>query len=260
MFLFALFRASSHSSLAPTVEIGGIWPPKGIGVLDPREIPFLNTPIPPFIRSCRNLGSSCYTRGEGKTSSLHFSSYCFTGSIVLVYSDSVGAQKLVPTSEPIRVPDLAAEPAAKAEFLVPFPSCSSRTNASGSHRATDAADTIDGAYGTSKGSAILATNATGLSTGSTLASYAATDTDSYAGGLTGLVTGAGYATTVTSVYGGCAPALNAFASADGTVRCLFAATSGWCSDAGHDSIKETAYSEAFTSATNFISRSPYGVQ
>ncbi|KAH0988294.1 hypothetical protein GBA52_015471 [Prunus armeniaca] len=45
MFLFAFFRASSHSSLAPTVEIGGIWPPKGIWVLDPREIPFLNTPI-----------------------------------------------------------------------------------------------------------------------------------------------------------------------------------------------------------------------
>ncbi|KAF9587224.1 hypothetical protein IFM89_039554 [Coptis chinensis] len=41
--------------------------------------------------------------------------------VVLVYSDSVGAQKLVPTSEPIRVPELAAEPAAKAEFLVPFP-------------------------------------------------------------------------------------------------------------------------------------------
>ncbi|KAG6604293.1 Cytochrome c oxidase subunit 3, partial [Cucurbita argyrosperma subsp. sororia] len=45
MFLFAFFRASSHSSLAPTVEIEGIWPPKGIGVLDPREIPFLNTLI-----------------------------------------------------------------------------------------------------------------------------------------------------------------------------------------------------------------------
>ncbi len=41
--------------------------------------------------------------------------------VVLVYSDSVGAQKLVPTSEPIRVPELAAEPAAKAEFLVTFP-------------------------------------------------------------------------------------------------------------------------------------------
>ncbi|EPS74623.1 hypothetical protein M569_00102, partial [Genlisea aurea] len=47
MFFFAFFRASSHSSLAPTVEIGGIWPPKGIGVLDPWEIPFLNTLIPP---------------------------------------------------------------------------------------------------------------------------------------------------------------------------------------------------------------------
>ncbi|KAL2457106.1 Cytochrome [Forsythia ovata] len=46
MFFFAFFRASSHSSLAPTVEIGGIWPPKGIGVLDPWEIPFLNTLIP----------------------------------------------------------------------------------------------------------------------------------------------------------------------------------------------------------------------
>ncbi|KAI3814383.1 hypothetical protein L1987_19136 [Smallanthus sonchifolius] len=46
MFLFALFQAYSHSSLAPTVEIGGIWPSKGIAVLDRREIPFLNTLIP----------------------------------------------------------------------------------------------------------------------------------------------------------------------------------------------------------------------
>ncbi|PVH47848.1 hypothetical protein PAHAL_4G164800 [Panicum hallii] len=47
MFLFPFFWASSHSSLAPTVEISGIWPPKGIGVLDPWEIPLLNTPILP---------------------------------------------------------------------------------------------------------------------------------------------------------------------------------------------------------------------
>ncbi|CAN6882575.1 unnamed protein product [Brassica oleracea var. botrytis] len=33
--------------LGPRYEIGGIWPPKGIGVLDPWEIPFLNTPILP---------------------------------------------------------------------------------------------------------------------------------------------------------------------------------------------------------------------
>lgn len=46
---------------------------------------------------------------------------------------------------------------------------------------------------------VLATNATGLSTGFTLASYAATDTYSYAGGLTGLVTGAGYAYTFASI-------------------------------------------------------------
>ena len=31
--------------MAPAVEIGGIWSPKGIWVLDPCEIPFLNTPI-----------------------------------------------------------------------------------------------------------------------------------------------------------------------------------------------------------------------
>ncbi|KAL0304683.1 UNVERIFIED_CONTAM: Cytochrome c oxidase subunit [Sesamum calycinum] len=40
--------SGSLGALATTVgEIGGIWPPKGIGVLDPWEIPFLNTLIPP---------------------------------------------------------------------------------------------------------------------------------------------------------------------------------------------------------------------
>ncbi|KAJ9181673.1 hypothetical protein P3X46_009777 [Hevea brasiliensis] len=51
MFLFAFFWASFHSSLAPTVEI--------------RKSLFL-IPYSPFIRSCRNLGSSCYTRGKEK--------------------------------------------------------------------------------------------------------------------------------------------------------------------------------------------------
>nr|QJH91631.1 cytochrome c oxidase subunit 3 [Zamia integrifolia]QJH91787.1 cytochrome c oxidase subunit 3 [Ceratozamia hildae]QXE44369.1 cytochrome c oxidase subunit 3 [Zamia furfuracea]BDC46215.1 cytochrome c oxidase subunit 3 [Zamia furfuracea] len=46
MFLSAFSRASFHSPSAPTVEIGGIWPPKGIGVLNPWEIPFPNTLIP----------------------------------------------------------------------------------------------------------------------------------------------------------------------------------------------------------------------
>ena len=42
---YSFFWASSLSSLAPAVEIGGIWHPKGIWVLDPWEIPCLNTPI-----------------------------------------------------------------------------------------------------------------------------------------------------------------------------------------------------------------------
>ena len=45
MFFLAFFWAFFHSSLAPTVEIGAVWPPKGIQVLNPWEIPFLNTII-----------------------------------------------------------------------------------------------------------------------------------------------------------------------------------------------------------------------
>lgn len=43
LLFLAFFWAFFHSSLAPTVEIGAIWPPKGIEVLNPWEIPFLNT-------------------------------------------------------------------------------------------------------------------------------------------------------------------------------------------------------------------------
>lgn len=45
MFFVAFFWAFFHSSLAPTIEIGAVWPPKGIAVLDPWKIPFLNTVI-----------------------------------------------------------------------------------------------------------------------------------------------------------------------------------------------------------------------
>nr|UAD89773.1 cytochrome c oxidase subunit 3 [Hydropuntia rangiferina] len=45
LFFFAFFWAFFHSSLAPTVEIGLTWPPKGIIVLNPWEIPLLNTLI-----------------------------------------------------------------------------------------------------------------------------------------------------------------------------------------------------------------------
>lgn len=44
-FFIGFFWAFFHSSLSPTVEIGLIWPPKGIEVLDPWSLPFLNTLI-----------------------------------------------------------------------------------------------------------------------------------------------------------------------------------------------------------------------
>ena len=44
-FFFSFFWAFFHSSLSPAIQIGGIWPPKGITVFNPWEIPLLNTLI-----------------------------------------------------------------------------------------------------------------------------------------------------------------------------------------------------------------------
>lgn len=43
MFFVAFFWAFFHASLAPAIDIGAVWPPKGIAVLSPWEVPFLNT-------------------------------------------------------------------------------------------------------------------------------------------------------------------------------------------------------------------------
>jgi heme/copper-type cytochrome/quinol oxidase subunit 3 len=45
MFFFGFFFAFFYVSLSPSVQIGAIWPPLGIEVLDPWSIPFLNTII-----------------------------------------------------------------------------------------------------------------------------------------------------------------------------------------------------------------------
>jgi len=45
MFFFAFFWSFFAASLAPTIEIGNIWPPKGIDVFNPFEVPLLNTMI-----------------------------------------------------------------------------------------------------------------------------------------------------------------------------------------------------------------------
>nr|QZZ18260.1 cytochrome c oxidase subunit III [Dikraneurini sp. SL-2021a] len=45
MFFVSFFWAFFHSSLSPTMEIGLLWPPKGIMTFNPINIPMLNTMI-----------------------------------------------------------------------------------------------------------------------------------------------------------------------------------------------------------------------
>nr|UUC08067.1 cytochrome c oxidase subunit 3 [Discoporella cookae] len=44
-FFFAFFWAFFHSSMAPTLETGMMWPPKGINPLSPWSVPLLNTVV-----------------------------------------------------------------------------------------------------------------------------------------------------------------------------------------------------------------------
>lgn len=44
-FFISFFWAFFHSSLAPTIELGQLWPPKGINPFNPFNIPLLNTII-----------------------------------------------------------------------------------------------------------------------------------------------------------------------------------------------------------------------
>nr|AMW68026.1 cytochrome c oxidase subunit III [Drepanepteryx phalaenoides] len=44
-FFVSFFWAFFHSSLSPSIEIGLLWPPKGINTFNPLEIPLLNTII-----------------------------------------------------------------------------------------------------------------------------------------------------------------------------------------------------------------------
>jgi len=43
MFFFGFFWAYFHSSLAPTIQIGSIWPPIGINPINPFHVPLFNT-------------------------------------------------------------------------------------------------------------------------------------------------------------------------------------------------------------------------
>jgi cytochrome c oxidase subunit 3 len=45
MFFFGIFWAYIHSALAPTIELGSVWPPINIQAIGPLELPLLNTII-----------------------------------------------------------------------------------------------------------------------------------------------------------------------------------------------------------------------
>nr|AXS65875.1 cytochrome c oxidase subunit 3 [Tenebrionoidea sp. 11 KM-2017] len=45
LFFVSFFWGFFHNSLAPTIELGMIWPPKGISPFNPTQIPLLNTLI-----------------------------------------------------------------------------------------------------------------------------------------------------------------------------------------------------------------------
>ena len=45
LFFFSFFWAFFHSSLAPSIEIGVMWPPVGVTPLNPFAVPLLNTAI-----------------------------------------------------------------------------------------------------------------------------------------------------------------------------------------------------------------------
>nr|YP_009734562.1 cytochrome c oxidase subunit III [Microzoanthus occultus]QIB71116.1 cytochrome c oxidase subunit III [Microzoanthus occultus] len=45
LFFFSFFWAFFHSSLAPTIELGAVWPPQGIEPLNPFSVPLLNTAV-----------------------------------------------------------------------------------------------------------------------------------------------------------------------------------------------------------------------
>ena len=41
----SFFWGFFHSSLAPAIQMGGVWPPEGVNPLEPFAIPLLNTAV-----------------------------------------------------------------------------------------------------------------------------------------------------------------------------------------------------------------------
>lgn len=81
MFFFAFFWGFFASSLSPNVEIGGIWPPPGIAVLNPWEIPLLNTVILLLSGATCTMAHHGIIAGDRKNSLIGLSLTIFLGII-----------------------------------------------------------------------------------------------------------------------------------------------------------------------------------
>jgi len=93
MFFFAFFWAFFAASLSPNIEIGGIWPPPGIAVLNPWEIPLLNTVILLLSGATCTWAHYAIVAGHRKSSLLGlaltiFLGCVFTGFQVLEYFEA----------------------------------------------------------------------------------------------------------------------------------------------------------------------------
>ncbi len=64
MFFVAFFWAYFNASLMPTVEIGGVWPPRNMKTIDPFDLPYLNTLI--LLLSGTTVTWAHYDMLEGK--------------------------------------------------------------------------------------------------------------------------------------------------------------------------------------------------
>jgi cytochrome c oxidase subunit 3 len=93
MFFFSFFWAFFHASLAPAIQIGCVWPPKGIMVFNPWEVPFLNTLILLLSGGWATLAHHIFKTQQKKYYKLALKSFifaiflgiCFTGFQIYEY-------------------------------------------------------------------------------------------------------------------------------------------------------------------------------
>lgn len=79
LFFLSFFWAFFHRRLSPNLEIGSIWPPLGIGSVNPYKIPLLNTTL--LLRSgvSITLGHNSIMRNKNNTTTKFFIVTIFLG-------------------------------------------------------------------------------------------------------------------------------------------------------------------------------------